>query len=122
MLVSMETATMGTSENPSPSARAPRRVAPAILLAVGAAFVFMSFLRGSLAELGWIAFAPFLVFAHERPTRRRHFALLGALAVGFLAALNKMATGEISWVPVPMFAIPFAFSYFAAVTVAGAAH
>jgi len=92
-----------------------------VLLAVGAAFVFMTFMRGSLPELGWIAFAPFLVFGHERGGRR-HLALLGALVVAFLATLSKMATGEIPWVPVPMFAIPFAFSYFVAVTVAGAAH
>jgi len=111
-----------TSSEPSVSAPTPRRVPPALLLAAGVVFVFMTFLRGSLAELGWVVFAPFLVFAHERGGWRRHLALSGALAVGFLAALSKMATEEIPWVPVPMFAIPMAFSYCLAVMVAGAAH
>jgi apolipoprotein N-acyltransferase len=82
----------------------------------------MTFMRGSLPELGWIAFAPFLVFAQGRGSRWRHLALFGALAVGLLAALSKMKTGEIPWLPVPMFAIPFSISYFVAVMVAGAAH
>jgi apolipoprotein N-acyltransferase len=109
-------------KDPSPSAPVARRVPPAILLAVGVVFLFMTFLRGSIAELGWVVFAPFLVFAHQTGSRWRHLALFGALAVGFLAALSKMATAEIPWVPVPMFAIPIALSYFVAVTVAGAAH
>ncbi len=113
---------MTAASQPRVSASAPRHLSPAVLLGVGAFFVFMTFMRGSLAELGWVAFAPFLIFTHERGGWRRHLALLGALALGFLAALSKMATGEIPWVPVPMFAIPFAFSYFLAITVAGAAH
>jgi apolipoprotein N-acyltransferase len=107
---------------PIAPASARTRVPPAILLSVGAVFVFMTFMRGSLAELGWVAFAPFLIVVHQPGSRWRQLALFGALAVGFLAAVSKMATEEIPWVPVPMFAIPFAFSYFLAVTVGGAAH
>ncbi|HYL56477.1 MAG TPA: nitrilase-related carbon-nitrogen hydrolase [Gemmatimonadales bacterium] len=83
----------------------------------------MTFMRYSLAELGWVVFAPFLAFLNERGTIRRHIALLAALVVAFVAAVSKMVTHEISWAPpVPMFAVPIAFSYFLMVAVASAAH
>ena len=82
----------------------------------------MTFMRYSLALVGWVAFAPFLAFLHERATLRRHLALLGTIVVAFLAAVSKMATAEIPWTPVPMFAIPIAVSYFAAIAMAGLAH
>jgi apolipoprotein N-acyltransferase len=91
-------------------------------LLVGAGLVFMTFMRFSLAELGWVTFAPFLVVLHERGTLGRHLAVLATLVVAFLAAVSKMATVEIPWVPVPMFAIPLAISYFTALSLAGLAH
>ena len=42
--------------------------------------------------------------------------------VAFLATVSKMATAEISWVPVPMFAVPLAFSYFLALALRSMAH
>jgi len=82
----------------------------------------MTFMKYSLAELGWVVFAPFLVFLHQRGTLARHLALLGTLAVAFVLAVSKMATSEIPWLPVPMFAVPVAVSYFVALAVAGVAH
>jgi apolipoprotein N-acyltransferase len=79
-------------------------------------------MRYSLAELGWVVFAPFLVFLQEQGTLRRHLALLATLVLAFLLAISKMATPEIPWAPVPMFAIPTALSYFVTLAVAGAAH
>lgn len=102
------------------SARGP--VSPAVLLAGGAVLVFMTFMRYSLAELGWVVFAPFLVFLHERGTFRRELALLATLVFAFVVTVSKMATAEIPWAPVPMFAVPLAVSYFVALAVAGAAH
>jgi len=94
-----------------------------VLLASGSALIFLTFMRYSLAELGWVVFAPFLAFLHERGTLGRHLALFAALVVAFLLAVSKMATAEISWAPaVPMFAIPLAFSYFVALAVASVAH
>jgi apolipoprotein N-acyltransferase len=105
------------------SARRSRRPSPSVMLAVGAVFVFMTFMRYSLAEIAWVTFAPFLMFVQQPGTRRRYLALFGTLALAFLAAISKMATHEIPWAPpVPMFAIPLAFSYFLAVALAGAAH
>jgi apolipoprotein N-acyltransferase len=96
---------------------------PVVLLAGGGALIFMTFMRYSLAELGWVVFAPFLAFLHERGTLGRHLTLFATLTVAFLLAVSKMATAEISWAPaVPMFAIPLAFSYFVALAVASAAH
>ena len=101
----------------------PNQTLPALLLLSGSVFMFMTFMRYSIAALGWVAFAPFLAFLHERGTRRRHLALLAALVLAFLATISKMATQEIPWAPpVPMFAVPLAFSYFLAVSLASAAH
>jgi len=92
------------------------------LLIAGGALIFMTFMRYSLPELGWIVFAPLLAFLHERGTLGRHLALLATLVVAFLAAISKMATTEIPWAPVPMFAVPIAISYFIALSFAGWAH
>jgi hypothetical protein len=43
------------------------RTSAALLLA-GAGLIFMTYMRFSLPELGWIAFAPLLVFLRDRPT------------------------------------------------------
>lgn len=65
----------------------------------------------------------FLARLHERATLGRHLAVLTTLVVAFLAAISKMATAEIPWAPpVPMFAIPMAFSYFAALAFASLGH
>jgi apolipoprotein N-acyltransferase len=101
------------------SVRSP--VSGALLLFGGSALVFFTFMRYSLAGLAWVAFAPFLVFLGERGTLRRHLALLATLVIAFLLTVSKMATEEIPWAPVPMFAIPLAVSYFVALAVAGAA-
>lgn len=104
------------------------RIAPASssplfpLLALGGGLVFMTFMRFSLAELAWVVFAPVLAYLHRRPTIGGHLAVLATLVVAFLAAIAKMATVEIPWVPVPMFAVPIALSYFAAAAFAGLLH
>lgn len=103
----------------TPHRRAPSAI---LLLVAGGVLVFMTFMRYSLAPVAWVVFAPFLVFLHERPTLRAHLAVLGTLVVVFIATVSKMATAEIPWIPVPMFAIPLAVSYFVAVVLAGAAH
>jgi len=83
----------------------------------------MSFMRYSLPELGWVAFAPLLVCLYERATLGRHLAVLSTLVVAFLAAISKMATAEMPWAPpVPMFAIPIALSYFTALAFASLGH
>ncbi len=102
-----------------PHGRTPSAI---LLLAVGSVFVFMTFMRYSLAPLGWIVFAPFLIFLHGRSAFRDHVAVLGTLIVVFIATVSKMATAEIPWIPVPMFAVPLAVSYFLAIGLAGAAH
>jgi hypothetical protein len=69
-----------------------------------------------------VAFAPLLAFLHERATLGRHLALLATLLVAFIAAVSKIATADIPWAPVPMFAIPIAFSYFVALATASCVH
>lgn len=72
-------------------------------------------MRFGVGALGWIAFAPLLIVLHDRATLKRHLLVLAALTIGWLAAIAKMATAEISWVPVPLFAIPIACAYFVAI-------
>jgi len=93
---------------------------PALLFA-GACLVFMTFMRYSLAEVAWVAFAPFLAYIYAGGSVRRHLALLAVLAVAFIATVSKMATHEIPWAPVPMFALPLTLTYFLAIAFAGAA-
>jgi len=45
--------------------------------------------------------------------------LLGVLLLAFIATVSKMATQEIPWVLVPMFAIPIALIYFFTLALAG---
>jgi len=99
-----------------------RKPSPTFLLLAGSLLVFMTFMRYSLAPLAWVVFAPFLVALHEGATRRRHLAVLATLVVAQVVTVSKMATAEIPWIPVPMFAVPIAVSYFVAVTLAAAAH
>jgi len=107
------------SDTPGHCVRA--SLAPLLLLG-GGALIFLSFMRFAVAELAWVAFAPFLVFLHERGTLKRHLVLLATVVVTWLLTVSKMATAEIPWTPVPLFAVPIAFSYFLALALAGAAH
>lgn len=91
-------------------------------LLVGSGLVFMTFMRFSLPELAWVTFAPFLLFLYAHATLKGHLALFGTLVVAFLAAVSKMATSEIPWAPVPMFALPLALSYFVALATASFVH
>ena len=68
-------------------------------------------MRFGIGTLGWIAFAPFLVVLHERASLKRHLIVLAALVVGWLAAI-----------PVPLFAIPIACSYFVAIACGSLVH
>ncbi len=99
-----------------------RSTSPATLLGIGSVLVFMTFMRDSLAPLGWVVFAPFLVFICARGTLRRHLALFATLVVAFVATVSKMNSWEIPWGPVPFFAAPLAVSYFVALSVAGLVH
>lgn len=101
----------------------PPRTTLTLLLGVGGALVFMTFMRLSLQELGWIVFAPFLVALYApHPTWRRHLAVLGTLLVAFVATISKMVTSEIPWIAAPMYGIPMACAYFAAIAFAATAH
>jgi apolipoprotein N-acyltransferase len=97
-------------------------LSPALLLLVGSVLVFLTFMRYSLAEFGWLVFAPYLIFLHQRGALIHHLVLLATLMIAFTVTVSKMATSEIPWLPVPMFALPIALSYLLALTMAGAAH
>ena len=97
----------------------PRRAA---LLLTGSIFVFLTFMRYSVPALGWIVFVPFLLYAAESTSLKSHLILLGTLVLAFTVAVSKMATSEITWAPVPLFALPIAISYFVALSLAGLAH
>jgi len=98
-----------------------RHVSPLLLLA-GSGLIFMTFMRFSLPQVAWVAFAPFLIFLHDRGTIGRHFAVLGTLLVAFLLTVSKMDTVEIPWTPVIGFAWPLAVSYFLALAAASLVH
>jgi apolipoprotein N-acyltransferase len=92
------------------------------LLVIGSTFIFLTFMRYGLAELAWIAFAPFLVLLYQRYTHKQHLALLATLIIAWLLTVSKIVTSEIPWAPVPMFAIPISLSYFVTLAFAGLAH
>jgi apolipoprotein N-acyltransferase len=100
-----------------------RHLSPLLLLVGGAVLIAFTFMRYSVPEIAWVAFAPFLLVLNERGTLGRHLAVLGALVIAMLIAVSKMATAGIPWMPtVPMFAVPMALSYFVAVAVASMVH
>ena len=79
-------------------------------------------MRFGVGELGWIVFAPFLVFLQSHGTFKRHLALIATLLAAWLITVAKIITSEIPWTPAPMFAVPIAFSYFIALGFAGLVH
>jgi apolipoprotein N-acyltransferase len=89
-----------TATQDAQAARASARSGPvpAFLLA-GGGLIFMTFMRYGLAELGWVVFAPLLAVLYERGTLGRHLAVLATLLAAFLAAVSKMATAEIPYLP-----------------------
>jgi apolipoprotein N-acyltransferase len=99
-----------------------KRLSGAFLLVAGSILIFFTFMRFGIGELGWVVYAPFLVFIHERTKFKQHLLLFAILVIAFILTVSKMATSEIPWAPVPMFAIPMAFSYFVSLYVAGLAY
>jgi len=99
-----------------------RRNTSPLLLFVGAGLIFMTFMRFSLPEVAWVAFAPFLIFLHERGRIKPHLAVFATLLVALVLTVSKMATEEIPWAPVPGFAVPMAVFYFVALATASLAH
>lgn len=96
--------------------------AAAWTLVAGAVLVWLAFMRFGIGELGWVAWAPLLVFVHQRGSLKAHLALLGVLLVAMHFVIAKMVTSELSYAVVPMFAVPGALASFLALGVAGAAH
>lgn len=113
---------MSSHSSAAPAGASGLRGRSSVLLFAGGCLVFVTFMRYSLAQVAWVAFAPFLAYLYADGSLRRHLALLAALLIAFLAAVSKMATHEIPWVPVPMFAVPLALEYFIALAFAGAAY
>lgn len=111
-----------TTMSPPPLARTTRSGPSSLLFLAGGLLIFMTFMRYSLPELAWVVFAPLLVLLHQRGSLGRHLAVLATLVIAFLAAISKMAAPEIPWVPVPMFAVPIAISYFIALAFVSLAH
>ena len=97
------------------------RTTPLTLLVSGAVLTFFAFMRFGIGELGWIVFAPLLVFVIRHASAKRHMTLLATLLLAWLATVSKIVTSEIPWAPAPMYAVPIASSYFIALTVAGLA-
>jgi apolipoprotein N-acyltransferase len=92
------------------------------LLITGSVLILFTFMRFSISELGWVVYAPLLVFIYERSSLKHHLALLATITIAYLLTISKMVTSEIPWTPVPMFAIPMAFSTFVSLSIAGMAH
>jgi apolipoprotein N-acyltransferase len=100
-------------------AKAPQGI---LLLLAGGLTVFMSLMRLSIGELGWVAFAPFLVALHRDGSLKRHLGVLSTLLVTFVLAVSKIVTEEIPWSMALTFGIPMAAASFAVLATAGAAH
>ncbi len=95
---------------------------PFVLLALGSLFIFFSFMRFSIGELGWVTFAPLLAYLHQRGSLKQHLVLLATLVIAYILTVSKMATSEIPWAVVPMFATPLALSSFVTLSITALAH
>jgi apolipoprotein N-acyltransferase len=99
-----------------------KRLSPAFLLIAGGLLIFFTFMKYGIGELGWIVYAPLLVYIHQRNTLKQHLVLFATLVVAYVLTVSKIVTSEIPWTPVPMFAIPMAFVVFVSISLAGMAH
>jgi apolipoprotein N-acyltransferase len=93
-----------------------------LLLCAGAFTVFLSMMRPSVGEFGWVAFAPFLVALHRDGSLRCHLGILATLLATFTLTVSKIVTEDISWGMAPMFGLPMAVASFAVLSTAGAVH
>lgn len=93
-----------------------------LLLLAGGLAVFMSLMRLSVGELGWVAFAPFLVALHQDGSLKRHLGVLLILIVTYVLTISKIVTEEIPWVIALTFGVPMGVANFALLAAAGAAH
>ncbi|MEI2696020.1 MAG: nitrilase-related carbon-nitrogen hydrolase [Saprospiraceae bacterium] len=99
-----------------------QRLSAVFLLVAGSILIFFTFMRFGIGELGWVVYAPLLVFIFERPKLKQYLALFATLVVAYILTVSKMVTSEIPWAPVPMFAIPMAFTSLLSLSVAGMAY
>lgn len=93
-----------------------------LLLLAGGLTVFMSLMRLSIGELGWVAFAPFLVALHRDGSLKRHLGVLLILLVTYILTISKIVTEEIPWGIAFLFGVPMGVANFAVLAAAGAAH
>jgi apolipoprotein N-acyltransferase len=94
----------------------------AFLLMAGSILIILTFMRFGIGELGWIVYAPLLVYVHEKRNLKQHLLLLAVLIVAYIITITKIVTSEIPWAITPMFAVPCAFSCFVSLAVAGVVH
>ena len=92
------------------------------LIMVGSILIVLTFIRFGIGELGWVVFAPMLVFVHERSKPKQLLSLFISLVIAYIFAVSKMVTSEIPWAPAPMYAIPIAIEVFVSLSIAGMAH
>ncbi|MBI5636912.1 MAG: hypothetical protein HZA03_02960 [Nitrospinae bacterium] len=91
-------------------------------MAAGSALLFLSSMRFGVAELGWIAFAPFLAAMYTEGGLKRHLRLFAVIAVAMTLTVGKIVTDQVPWFMAPMFSIPGAVFCFATISLAAAAH
>src|SRR5215471_17255404 len=84
-----------------------------LLLCAGAFTVFLSMMRPSVGEFGWVALAPFLVALHRDGSLRCHLGILATLLATFTLTVSKIVTDDIPWSFAPMFGLPMAVASFA---------
>lgn len=99
-----------------------RRLFETFLLTTGSALIILTFMRFGIGELGWVVYAPFLVFIFEQTKLKKHLLLFVTLVIAYIITVSKIVTYEIPWTPVPMFAIPIALEVFVSLSLAGLAH
>ena len=90
--------------------------------ALGGLLIFLSTVRFSVQPFAWVAYAPLLVPIYRRGGRRRHLVLLAVLVVAFHLAVAKIVTAPLSFIFVPLFAVPFALVAWITVSASGAAY
>lgn len=93
-----------------------------IQLTLGSILLFLSQMRFGIGELGWVAFAPFLVALYREGSWKRHLVVLLCLLVVLHLVVAKIITAGVPWYPIPMFGIPISLMYFVTISVSAAAY
>ncbi len=88
----------------------PLRLRPAHWLLLGVVLTALSGMRWNIGLLAWVMAVPFLIYLRQARGWRDQVWLLAALQLGVGLQVAKIVSEPVSWLMVPLFSVPMAFS------------